>query len=259
MAQDDEEEDQGGMFSSGSADYSFKSKNGHEVLPQEGDWGLGSSIAAISNSFARSNSDSTAMIGLPTVASHPPAVVFMGRMFIGDGTAFRGGILLNWNQETTHKSVEKSVTTFNPLNPQFVEDQMRVVEKSVMLRAGYEKRRGSQRVQGVYGGEVFLGYFSTKRFYDYGNDMNINFDQPEISDFEGDNEYSDDPVLGRDSRMIEDNLGNRFLFGARGFAGVEYFIAPKWSLHVEFGYTLGFDIVGQREQTRQYFDTQENL
>jgi hypothetical protein len=40
-------------------------------------------------------------------------------------------------------------------------------------------------------------------------------------------------------RIIERNNGSTFMFGVRGFVGVEYFILPKISLGGEFGWGLG--------------------
>ncbi len=42
------------------------------------------------------------------------------------------------------------------------------------------------------------------------------------------------------SRVRESYSGVSMLFGARAFAGVEYFVAPKLSIGGEFGYTIGF-------------------
>lgn len=217
-----------------------------KLLPAKDDWNVSFTLPTIGNSMfsgTRPSADSGLLGGFQ---SYVPTV--MVRKFIDRNTAYRGGLQVNYKRTTQTEPVAKDTLQFNPDDPSFVEDQKHTLQRSITLRAGLEKRRGSSRIQGVYGAEAVLGYFNTVQSYDYGNEMNQDFDTPNINDF-GNNDYDSE---GR--RLTEDKEGNRFLFGVRGFLGAEVFIVPKWSWGINAGYMLGFSTMGEREQTREFYN-----
>jgi hypothetical protein len=55
-------------------------------------------------------------------------------------------------------------------------------------------------------------------------------------------------------RVLENKIGANWLFGVRGFIGVEYFFAPKISLSGEFGYMLSYQIQKRGTITTQTFE-----
>lgn len=240
-AQDDGGGDNGG-------DMSFTSKNGHEVLPQEGEYSIGVSMTALFGFFNYPNAVNGGFnTDQRTFGNVPPTIE--GKYMVDDETAYRGRLQLNHNVVTDQRIVMKDTLSFDPLSPDFVEDEMTTKTTQIMIGVGMEKRRGKGRVQGYYGGEFLIGYYNTVVNYDYGNEMSTDFDTPNIANFGTGNTYSNG------QRLVEDRMGNRFFVGVRGFVGVEYFIAPKMSLGGEFGYALGFNTRGEREQTREYFDS----
>lgn len=217
-----------------------------KLLPAKDDWNISFSLPTFGNNMfsgSRPSSDTGIFGGF---RNYVPVVMF--RKFMADDMAYRGGLQVNFNRNTQTEPVAEDTLSFNPDAPSFVEDQMHTVQRSITLRAGIEKRRGSSRIQGVYGAEVVLGYFNTVQSYDYGNEMNQDFDTPNIHDF-GNNGYDSE---GR--RLTEDREGDRFLFGVRAFGGAEVFVLPKWSMGLNVGYMLGLSVMGDREQTREYYD-----
>lgn len=217
-----------------------------QLLPAKDDWNVSFTLPTLGNSMfsgSRPQADTGLLGGFQ---SYVPTV--MVRKFLDKNTAYRGGLQVNYNRTTQAEPVAEDTLQFDPDNPTFVEDKKQTLQRSITLRAGLEKRRGSSRIQGVYGAEAVLGYFNTVQSYEYGNEMNQDFDTPNIHDF-GNNDYDSE---GR--RLVEDKEGNRFLFGVRGFLGAEYFVAPKWSVGINAGYMLGFSIMGEREQTREFYN-----
>lgn len=239
-------QDDGGDDGGGEA-LSFTSKNGHEVLPQEGEFSMGVSMTALFGFFNYPNFPFGLNTDQSTYGNVPPTIE--GKYMLDSKTALRGRLQLNHNAVTDQRIVMKDTLSFDPLSPEFVEDEMTTTSTQILIGAGYEMRRGNSRVQGYYGGELLLGYYKTVVDYEYGNEMNTDFDTPNIANFGTGNTYTNG------QRLIEDDLGSRFLVGARAFAGVEFFIAPKLSLGGEFGYALGFTTRGEREQTREHFNS----
>jgi hypothetical protein len=253
-----------GNLVSAQEDPNFISKNGHEVLPKAGEFGIGFSATSFLN-YAGNLFMGTATA--PVVqepggfnlegftAGNIPAT-FMARYFLADDMAIRGRLQLNLNRAVDTRVAPLSTLNFDPLAPQFGEDQGNFRSTATMIGAGIEKRRGTSRVQGVFGGELIVGFANSSIIYDYANPMNADFPTPFISDFGTGNTYA--ATGGTGMRVIEDRFGNRIFGGIRAFAGVEYFFAPKASLGGEFGYTIGTSTRGQRVQTREYFSPAEN-
>ncbi len=217
-----------------------------KLLPAKGDWNISFSLPIFGNKFfagSRPSSDTGLFSGFQTYVP-----VVMVRKFIEDDMAYRGGLQVNLHQKTNTQPVAEDTLTFDPDSPSFVEDKMHTINRSITLRLGIEKRRGNSNVQGVYGAEAIIGYFNTVQSYDYGNEMNSDFDEPNIHDF-GDNDYDSE---GR--RVTEYKEGNRFLLGVRGFGGAEVFMRPKMSLGINVGYMLGLSLIGDSEETREYYN-----
>lgn len=233
---------------SGTAN-SFKSINGHEVLPQEGDWALGISATGFFNYFGNmfSNDNSNSAPSFNT-ANTPDAfatgklsgMAIMGKYMKSNDMAYRFRFQANAGSVTHRNNVLESSLTPDPMNPKFVEDDMTESSYVVMLGAGIEKRRGHNRIQGFYGAEVLLGCGGDSKSFSYGNSYNNNFNTP-LSTVD----FSSGSTANLSARTKTSNAGMMFMAGVRGFTGVEYFIAPKLSLGGEIGYTLGFSTHGK--------------
>jgi hypothetical protein len=125
-----------------------------------------------------------------------------------------------------------------------VDDIIETKSNRAIIGLGLEKHRGKGRVQGVYGAEVFFGYDRGLTTYEYGNDITNEFSTP--------NTYSNSYNNGE--RIIEDDYNKGYSIGARGFLGVEYFIAPKIALGGEFGYSFFYSWSENRTQTYEYWN-----
>lgn len=229
---------------SSAEEHSFKSKNGHEVLPQCGDWALGISATSFLN-YLGNMFNNNSLNTVPTFNSANTPNVFSigslggvaltGKYMKSSTLAYRVRFQVNAGSTVYRNNVLKSALTPDPLNPVFVEDKLTINSNVVLLAAGFEKRRGHGRVQGFYGAELLGGTSSAHRNYEYGNGYTIDFNTP-IST----TDFLSGSSVNAVSRLKESFTGNSWFLGARGFVGVEYFFASKMSLGGEIGYTLGF-------------------
>lgn len=222
--------------------HSFTSVRGHEVLPQKGEWGIGISatgfLGYFGNLMSNSNNNAPAFVN----ANAPSAfaignlggMAVMGKYMRTATLAYRVRFQANFGSTTNRNFVLKNVPTPDPLNPILVEDSRTTDAHVVLLSAGFEKRRGNGRVQGIYGAELIAGTAASKETYSYGNGFSADFTSPRSTTNFSTGSSSDVPV-----RTKESFSGLTMLFGARAFGGVEYFFAPKMSLGGEVGYTLG--------------------
>jgi hypothetical protein len=246
-------------FTQGSGSYSFKSKNGHEVLPQAGEWSIGVSASSFLQYFGNSLNNTANQVAPSISYANGPSnqifgnlggVSFTGKYMASATMAYRVRFQANYTQTTNRGYSLKNTIIPNPLLPEFVEDKQTLNQSAILLGGGIEKRRGSSRLQGIYGAEVLLGFQSQEAAYNYGNAMDLNFNNPATTAFGN--------LLGgtglANARPVEESIANRFFAGARGFIGVEYFIAPKISLGAEIGYTIGFQTFGRAIRVDETFD-----
>ncbi len=141
--------------------------------------------------------------------------------------------------------VPQSTLTYDPLAPQFVNDEVTTKTNLVHLGFGLEKLRGNSRVQGKYGAEIIFGYNKIDRSYNYGNSITNEFNRPETFD----NVYYNGA-----ERIINDYIDKGLYVGLRGLLGVEFFIGPKISIGGEFGYSFVYQWSQNRITEYQYWN-----
>jgi len=198
------------------------SKNGHEVLPQEGDYSISMDAVPLVN-MALNAFD--IMNDNGNNAVHPSYVTGFDQTIVGK----------RFNSATSANRVRISIahsdSTMRMFTPTF-DDQGNVtgenedVAKSrstdILIGYGNEFRRGHNRLQGLYGYEGMLAFGSSSTKNKYGSDL----------------------AVGQ-TRELSSKDGASFGIGARGFVGAEYFFAPKMSIGAEFGWSLGISKTGR--------------
>ena len=224
------------------------SNRGENWLSQSGDWGLTFDATPLlnyaGNLFNGTGASSNTNGGVALnnffssvgVGNGSEGVVIGGKKLIDANTAYRGRVRIGFG---SHKDTElvNVVPAPNPApaypNPMpQVEDVTKEGYMAVQLGAGIEKRFGSTRVVGVYGGELNFGIGSGKTTYEYGNALS------------NDNQ---------NSRPTEEKAGSAMGFGLNGFIGVEWFAAPKISLSGEYTWGLSMNNTGHTEVTTEYW------
>lgn len=204
------------------------SKNGYVVLPEAGDYAIQMDATPILN-FALNAVN--IMNNTGQTAQHPGYVtgfsqVLVGKYFMSETMAIRGKLAINTAGTTEKKYGD------NPLTPSAAEPENVLIStekngnRQVIIGGGVEMRRGHNRLQGFYGGEVLIGLG--------GSSMKETF---EIA-YDKTSQDSGYVSVG-DSRTLSSKTGLQLTFGLRGFAGVEYFVLPKISIGAEFGWGFG--------------------
>ena len=219
------------------------SKNGHSILPEEGDWAIQMNAIPLINMGLNALD---IMNDSGNNASHPGYVdgfeqVIVGKYFNNDNFATRYKIALTSAKET-HKTFGNDPTTelwYNDNNGSGDELLYKSTQSYWELKVGYghEYRRGHNRLQGFYGYEALLGMSR-------GSASNPNISWSYEFEYEdmflagwGDNWSPEDGASFNDF----DRNGMGFSLEGRVFVGVEYFAAPKISIGAEFGW--GFEMM----------------
>jgi len=248
-AQDDAADNQ--VAEKNGSDLSFVSKNGHEVLPQAGDYCLGvgasSALQYFGDLFGLAGNNSAGAGAFNYANKGLPTAVVYGKYFVASDLAYRASVNVYMLTRDELTRVDDS----RYLNADIKLDDKKTTQRGIVtLAVGLEKRRGHGRIQGIYGAEIFGSYNSGMRStYEYANSItkyNLevvggNASTEEVSDL---------------SRVIGTKGGSSFTAGARAFVGVEYFVAPKLSLGGEFTWGLSYENTGEKLSTLEYYDVE---
>ncbi len=209
------------------------SKKGFTILPEAGDYVIGFNAIPVVDFFLNvsdvwDNSGQTAV--------HPGYVtgfnqVLVGKYFLEDQKAIRGKLAINSGSTKTNTFFDNPDDVFNGVaEPGELQDVNKISGTNIILGGGMEFRRGHNRVQGFYGGEALLGFMSSSIH----NTWAVTMDNTSIT-----NGYTNGNGTGLDGRLLDSKSGMAITFGLRGFAGIEYFFAPKISIAAEFGWGFG--------------------
>lgn len=211
------------------------SNRGENWLSQSGDWGLTFDATPLVNYAGNlfNGNTNNGGVGLNnffnSTSNRGSQVVIGGKKLIDANTAYRGRVRIGFGSTKETDLVNQIPQPTPAPNPAAqVEDVTKNGYMAVQLGAGIEKRVGSTRVVGVYGGELNIGLGSGKTTYEYGNALSDN-----------------NPV----SRPTEEKAGSLFSVGLNGFVGVEWFAAPKISLSGEYTWGLAMSSEGHTENT----------
>ena len=110
-------------------------------------------------------------------------------------------------------------------------------------------RRGKTRLQGYYGGMLWIMLGGGSDEFTYGNAFST-------TNTSATSTLTWSPITSgpTSSRTKESVAGSTFGFGLRGFIGAEYFILPKISIGAEYGWGLGMSSTGEGEMTTESWD-----
>lgn len=233
------------------------SKKGEPYLPEADDWSIGIDATPFLN-YAGNFFGKTGANAAPTWNFLSGNQAILGKMFKDEKTAYRAGIRIGMNSMTTKNMVsDRAATTAPtfPALPTMKENVWKSSEKAIGLTAGIEMRRGKTRLQGYYGGEVGIGFSSSRDKFTYGNALAPTATPAVVVDpvddaFSGAGNITTD-TYGNTARITDRKNGSNIFFGVRDFIGAEYFILPKISLAGEFGWGLGLSIMGKSKTTTE--------
>lgn len=220
----------------------LKNKKGRVILPVKGDFALGFNAIPIftfvGNMFNGNGFNSS--MGNDKFASIFGQNTIFGKYFLSNKNAIRVDFRVG-----VHSGKFKSDLTNDYANSpdSMVVDVAKLTNQNYTIGVGYEWRLGKGRLQGVLGGSVYYQFASaTKGRYDYGNGFTDGNAAPNSTTWDNVGNILTTGALG--SRITSMKGGNTWGVGARLFAGIEYFIAPKISLGAEFGWSVGYSQTG---------------
>lgn len=222
-------------------------KRGRPILPQSGEWSIGIDATPffnyVGNMFNNSTSNSA-----PTISSpKPPSLVF--KYMKTANTAYRLRISMNSLSTDGKNQVDHAI---EPDPSVLVTDTKNFSSTNILIGAGFEKRRGRGRVQGIYGIETFIGLSSNSSTYTYGNPFTPATPSVPFTLWNN-NSVTVASVTLNSTRTLETLTGSSVSFGVTGFVGVEYFIGPKISIGGELGYSISSTGAGSGTQTTESF------
>lgn len=169
--------------------------------------------------------------------------VIFGKYMLSESSAIRAKLLFDLHRTTFKQTViDDYRTTVAPVAPRATTVDARQEGRTALgLSIGYERRKGTSRVQGFYGAELGLGFDKINNTYEWGNPMTVGNAAPN-SGF----------GLGRIAqRPLETKGGLAFSFGVNGFAGAEVFLVPSVALGGEVTLGISASTRGQDEITFQ--------
>ncbi len=233
------------------------SKRGIPLLPEAGEYsiGIGASpfLSFLGNSMNNSffNNDPSWNPASTPFGLGAGSLSISGKKMNTATDAYRFRFQFSHTNANTFQMVVRDTVVPDPDNLMFEEDAQKINSNYLAIALGKEWRRGKSRVQGVYGAEAFFELAGTRSSFEYGNEISQDFNSPTSFNY-GSNLIG--PITASSNRVLERKSGLAFGIGARGFAGVEYFVAPRLSIGAEFGYAIRFQHIGQGELTFERFD-----
>jgi hypothetical protein len=210
------------------------SKKGEPILPEAKDFAL--SIDASPFLTYTGKLLSAAGADAPvinSIANYP--LTIGGKYFISPKQAYRARVRIGIVSQTLSNSVVDNQNT--TLDTLYIKDSRKISSTDVTLAFGKEFRRGKTRLQGFYGGEGIIGISTGKSIYTYGNAFsNLNV-SPTSTDFVTPTSLGYASAAANNRIQSESN-GTGIKIAARAFVGAEYFIFPKMSIGLEFGFSI---------------------
>lgn len=209
------------------------SKKGETILPEAGDYAIGFDAAPFLGYFGNlfNSGANTAF-----TAGFAQGQSITGKMFTDANNAYRFGLRVGAVSSTDVTKVAKMDAGVADADGKMVDNEVKKSDINFELSAGKEMRRGNTRLQGFYGAEAMLALGTSKTENTYGNDA--------------DDQYG----AGVGTRTLSMKDGTTFGIGARGFVGVEYFVAAKISIAAEYGWGLMVSTTAEGETVTENYD-----
>lgn len=215
----------------------IQNKNGVDIMPVKGEFAIGVNAAPFlsyaGNIFGLTGSNNS-LNGNKFVNNTFGGNTIYGKYMLTDDNAFRASFRIANNDRLIRYDVFDDALN-GPDST--VVDTRQINSNTINLGFGYEFRRGSTRLKGIYGGDVMLFRSKSSNNYTYGNALGFGNQTP-TSSFDEDGSFQGTNGGNVAERIMSSNSGTTLGAGLRAFAGVEYFFAPKMCIGTEFGWTM---------------------
>lgn len=209
------------------------------LKPEAGDIGIGVSAIPYLNylgNFFGKEDDNDLNLGAQTLYF---------KYFLTDASAIRAAVYINNSTSKTNAySQDDAAIAADPVSTAQVEDSRKINSNNMSLTVGYEMRKNRNRFAFLYGANVGYGFYSYKQEFSYGNPISALNPNPS-------NNF-DDPMT--DGRMLYSDNGITHSVSAGLFAGIEFFIAKKFSVGADFSLAYGYNWGSQADATYEQWD-----
>jgi hypothetical protein len=219
----------------GQNDSLLRNKKGKIILPQKGYFAIGMSANPVFRFLGN-------LMSAPGNNSLTLSLIdgrIFGKYFLTAKSALRLGFQII----QINNSLENDIRDDTNLSAgNVLKDQQTNETSGYGIAFGYERRRGSGRMQFVYGGELRYASSVTKQVNTYANAFSVTNQTPSST-----TNWSSGTYTRVAQRTIDSRTENTDGLGVRLFAGVEYFFAPQISVGGEVG--LGYNPVSKSRVT----------
>lgn len=222
-------------------------KTTKQYLPEKGDWAIGVDVVPLLKCIGDGRGNESFGGGAPFTKDNNdfhlvPDVSILAKYMLTDKIALRAnlGFMFGSDQNRAYVQDDKAIID-NPLSEDKVIDACHINTNGMSLTFGAEFRKGSRRVQGVFGAGILFAFQSQKYIYDWGNEMTMVNQNPSSTPT-----Y---PSLNNGYRLLENKSQGNFYTGVTGSVGVEWFVAPKISLGAEVNVTAYY-MFGSQSYTK---------
>jgi len=199
----------------------LSNKNGRAILPEKKDFSIGFDASPVFNYLGNIFNDSRNN-NLDSLGSEFP-LTLSGKYFLKDDLAIRAILRTGFSNRSNKSQVQdlSSTDTNARVNDETIRKSLNLV-----LGFGLEYRKGNGRLQAFYGPQILFSYQNASTEFNYGNEISILAPAGNPSSA---------------TRISKQETGAILGIEAGGFAGVEYFFAPKISFSAEVGISFRYE------------------
>lgn len=217
-----------------------------QYLPEQGDWAIGVNVLPLFK-YIGGNFDDSFGGGINGFTND---VSISGKYMLTDNLGIRANLGFMFGSDSDKEYSTNDLAVYqNPLSEDKVVDTEHCKQNGMSLNAGIEYRKGSKRVQGVFGIGVLFAFQSTKYTYDWGNEMTSINQRPSSSSFTN-------TTYNNGYRILEQKTsGSNLYAGLIGSIGVEWFVAPKISVGAEVNITAYYMSGAQSYTKREGYNS----
>ncbi|MEQ8910465.1 MAG: hypothetical protein RIC95_14810 [Vicingaceae bacterium] len=196
------------------------SKKGTPILPEAGDYAISFDAAPLTSYMGNLMNGTTGNnLGAFNLSNAADPLVLTGKYFTDANTAYRGMLRLGFGSNTA---------TSNNVDGTGFSGETTTNNTNIAIGGGLEFRRGKGRLQGVYGPMAMISLTGGGQEFSYDSTLTVT-----------------------GPRVTERTNGSSFGLNLGGFAGVEYFFAPKMSIGGEVMWTINIASNGASETTTE--------
>lgn len=218
-----------------------------KYLPEQGDIAIGVDVTPVlryvGNAFNGSTDNSlNGLSGTPfndRMRFITPSASIMMKYMLTDEIALRTnlGLLFN-NYNDRRYTVDDKDLAINPLSEKKLIDSKLTKRKGFSWSVGAEYRKGTKRIQGIFGLSALVAFQKESTSYTYGNAI-TSVNQIPSNAFGITDNYRP---------LKEWNQAGESILGLSGTVGLEWFVAPKIALGTEVSLSL-YGLFGKQNYT----------